>query len=52
MPCPYGCRPEGGLLPDSEGKRLLMEAERIGGSDSEAFAQLVGEMLALLDRRP
>jgi len=33
MPCPYGCRPEGGLLPDSEGARLLLEAEGIGGSD-------------------
>jgi hypothetical protein len=33
MPCPYGCRPEGGLLPDSEGARLLVAADGIGGSD-------------------
>jgi hypothetical protein len=48
MPCPYGCRPEGGLLPDSEGKRLLMEAERIGGRDEEGLARLVKDLLPLL----
>lgn len=48
MPCPYGCRPDGGLLPDSEGKRLLLEAERIGGRDEEGLARLVKDLLPLL----
>jgi hypothetical protein len=43
MPCPYGCRPEGGLLPDSEGVRLLIESDRIGGSEvgTTAFERMV-----------
>jgi hypothetical protein len=48
MPCPYGCRPDGGLLLDSEGKRLLQEAERIGGTDEEGLARLVKDLLPLL----
>jgi hypothetical protein len=32
MPCPYGCRPEGGLLDDREGLKLIIEADRIGGT--------------------
>lgn len=29
MPCTYGCRPAGGLLPDSEAYRLLARAGKI-----------------------
>ena len=33
MPCPYGCRPEGGLLDNEVGVRMLLEADRIGGTE-------------------
>ena len=46
MPCPFGCRPEGGLLSDEEGARLLREANRIGGEDPEQLDRLIGELLA------
>lgn len=46
MPCPYGCRPEGGLLPDEEGQRLLREAERIGGTDEHGFVAMLTDMLS------
>ena len=29
MPCPHGCRPAGGLLPDARARRLLAEASRL-----------------------
>lgn len=29
MPCPWGCRPAGGLLPDAEGHRLLRAAAEL-----------------------
>lgn len=48
MPCPYGCRPDGGLLPDSEGRRLLMEAERIGGADPQELTRLAADLLERL----
>jgi Fe-S-cluster containining protein len=31
MPCPWGCRPEGGLIPDEEGFRFIARAMDIGG---------------------
>lgn len=47
MRCPYGCIPEGGLLDDAEGVRLLLEADNIGGSEDRD--QLVREALAALE---
>ena len=32
MKCPFGCVPEGGWLPDSEGALLVAESLRVGGS--------------------
>jgi hypothetical protein len=46
MPCPYGCRPEGGLLKDEVGVKLLLEADRIGGA--EGHDHLVREALQTL----
>jgi Fe-S-cluster containining protein len=46
MPCPHGCRPDGGLLPDTEGRRLLIEAERIGGTDPSQLQRLAEELFA------
>lgn len=48
MPCPFGCRPEGGLLPDEEGARLLAEADRIGGADPDQLERLARRLLASL----
>lgn len=49
LPCQYGCRPEGGLLSDAEGIRLIVEAERIGGSPMGDVRQRMAEkMLASL----
>ena len=48
MPCPYGCRPDGGLLPDGEGRRLLLEAERIGGADPQELERLAADLLERL----
>jgi hypothetical protein len=47
MPCPYGCRPEGGLLDDREGLKLILEADRIGGKPGaeERLLRLGREML-------
>lgn len=46
MPCPYGCRPEGGLLSDEDGKRLLAAADRLGGKAGPAeFERLRRELL-------
>ena len=47
MPCPFGCRPEGGWLSNEDGARLLREANRIGGEDPEQLDRLVGELLGL-----
>ena len=47
MPCPYGCRPEGGLMSDEQGAHLLREAERIGGADPAQLERLVDELLSL-----
>jgi hypothetical protein len=32
--CPWGCRPEGGWMKDSEMRRLLLEAGEIGGEEA------------------
>ena len=49
MPCPYGCRPEDGLLPDDEGVRLLVESERIGGSPKgDRAVRMMTKMIAVL----
>lgn len=49
MPCPYGCRPEGGLLPDEDGVRLLVESERIGGSPAgDRATRVMTQMLEVL----
>ena len=31
MPCPHGCRPEGGFLPAGRGHEILAEVHRAGG---------------------
>lgn len=41
MPCHHGCRPEGGLIPDLEGFRLLARSMEIGGGPSMADQGLV-----------
>lgn len=57
MACPYGCRPEGGLLSDAEGMRLLTEAMRLGGYQpgdlqlrmaEKVFETLTDEQIAAL----
>lgn len=51
MPCPYGCRPEGGLLPDEEGIRLIVESERIGGSPKgDRAVRVMTQMLEVLNK--
>lgn len=35
LPCPYGCIPDGGWLPDIEGHRLIARAWIIGGGRPE-----------------
>lgn len=44
LPCPHGCVPEGGFLPDAEALRLLLEVTALGGTghpvDPEAFEKL------------
>lgn len=47
LPCHYGCRPEGGLLPDEKGAELLVEAIRVGGPMTHADAELVGLIEAI-----
>jgi hypothetical protein len=50
MPCPYGCRPEGGLLSDAEGARLIAEADRIGGHPAgDRTARMIEKMLDVLN---
>lgn len=49
MPCPYGCVPEGGWLPASEGTRLRIEALRIGGHDLPVSAEALRAMNGALD---
>lgn len=49
LPCPYGCRPEGGLLSDADGMRLLVEAERIGGSEGDRMLRALEQLSALPD---
>ena len=60
LPCPWGCRPVGGWLPNETAFRLLLEAEQIGGSGhpvpDEAFEKLrdpamVAELAAELGRK-
>jgi hypothetical protein len=49
MPCQYGCRPDGGLLSDAEGVRLLVQSERLGGSPlGDTRQRLAEETLASL----
>ncbi|UBU16610.1 YkgJ family cysteine cluster protein [Nonomuraea gerenzanensis] len=40
MPCPYGCRPEEGLLPDGEGHALLAQSLDVGKPDALDAEQL------------
>lgn len=44
LPCPWGCRPEGGWLPNATAFRLLLEATALGGTghpvSPEAFEKL------------
>lgn len=40
LPCNFGCRPEGGLLPDAEGFEVLAEVHEIAGEDPNRVAQL------------
>ena len=44
LPCPWGCKPDGGWLPNDVALRLLLEATELGGSghpvDPEAFEKL------------
>ncbi|GAA2830435.1 YkgJ family cysteine cluster protein [Nonomuraea rubra] len=40
MPCPYGCRPEEGLLPDAEGHALLAQSLDVGKPDALDAEQL------------
>jgi Fe-S-cluster containining protein len=50
MPCPYGCRPEGGLMEDEEAVKLLLAADEIGGPEQgEALLKLAQETLAALN---
>jgi hypothetical protein len=50
MPCPYGCRPEGGFLSDADGLRFLSEADRIGGAAGPGeFEHLLQELLATME---
>jgi hypothetical protein len=35
MPCPWGCQPEGGLLPDAEGRRLIQAAAELSRQQRE-----------------
>lgn len=49
MPCHYGCRPEGGLIPDSEGQQMLVEALQIGGDPGgreRVYRKLTHELVA------
>lgn len=47
LPCPYGCVPEGGYLPDEDGWRLLLAADLIGGTPSrEEFRRLMDGVAA------
>jgi hypothetical protein len=61
LPCPWGCRPEGGWLPNDVAFRLILEAEQLGGVGhpvpAEAFEQLrnparVAEIAAELGGKP
>jgi hypothetical protein len=61
LPCPWGCRPVGGWLPNDVAFRLILEAEQIGGTGHpvppEAFEQLrnparVAEIVAELGGKP
>lgn len=44
LPCPWGCRPVGGWLPNETAFRLILEGNRLGGwgqpVDAEAFEKL------------
>ncbi|MGI5281729.1 YkgJ family cysteine cluster protein [Nonomuraea polychroma] len=40
MPCPHGCRPEEGLLPDSEGHALLTLSLDVGKADTLSAEEL------------
>ena len=33
MPCPWGCVPEGGLMPKEEGSQILQRSLDLGGED-------------------
>lgn len=49
MPCHYGCRPEGGLIPDSDGQQLIVEALQIGGDPGgreRLYRQALQELVA------
>ena len=44
LPCPYGCQPEGGFMPNATAFRLLLEATALGGTGKpvtpDMFARL------------
>lgn len=44
LPCPHGCQPEGGFMPNATAFRLLLESMQLGGTghpvDPEAFGRL------------
>lgn len=47
--CPYGCRPDGGLLPNQDGLLLLHEANRIGGEvRGDKYMRMAENILASL----
>ena len=53
LPCPYGCVPEGGRLPDEDGYRLLVAADEIGGAvNREDLRRRVEGLRALADLPP
>lgn len=43
MPCPHGCRPEGGLMSDVEGFEIMALVREIGGNGSPEDTAIVRE---------
>jgi len=44
LPCPHGCRPEGGWLPDEVAFRLILEAVRDGGSGEPVTQEMFDQL--------
>jgi hypothetical protein len=51
MPCPYGCKPAGGLMPDAEAFALLADAMAIGGAPP-SLEGLSGELVRVMMSNP